>query len=66
MENSIEKRNSGKCQKGITLIALVITILILLMLAVVTIKLALGNNGIIKYTELAKQEDRKQTASETM
>ena len=37
-----------KKQKGITLIALVITIIILLILAGVVINLTLGENGIIR------------------
>lgn len=37
-----------KEQKGITLVALVITIIVLLILAGVTISLTLGNHGIFK------------------
>ncbi len=37
-----------KGQKGITLVALVITIIVLLILAGVTISLTLGENGIFK------------------
>lgn len=40
-----------KGQKGITLVALVITIIVLLILAGVTINLTLGNNGIWKSAE---------------
>ncbi len=40
-----------KGQKGITLIALVITIIILLILAGVTISLTLGENGLFKTAE---------------
>lgn len=36
-----------KEQKGITLVALVITIIVLLILAGVTISLVIGNNGIL-------------------
>ena len=36
-----------KKQKGITLVALVITIIVLLILAGVSISLALGNNGVL-------------------
>ncbi len=35
-------------QKGITLIALIITIVILIILATITINLAFGDNGLIK------------------
>ena len=37
-----------KKQKGITLIALVVTIVVLLILASVSISMLLGDNGIIK------------------
>lgn len=40
-----------KGQKGITLVALVITIIVLLILAGVTISLTLGENGIFKTAE---------------
>lgn len=42
-----------KGQKGITLVALVITIIILLILAGVTISLTLGDHGLFKTTENA-------------
>ena len=58
--------NRNKRNSGITLVALVITIIMLLILAGVTINLTLGDNGILKHTESAKEEDRRQTASETM
>ena len=44
-----------KNEKGITLIALIITIILLLILASVTIKLVLGDNGIIKFAKEAKE-----------
>lgn len=54
-----------KGQKGITLVALVITIIVLLILAGVTISLTIGERGIFKtsqgaaqnYTNAAKKED---------
>lgn len=46
--------------KGITLIALVITIIVLLILAGVTILLSRGENGILKQAENAKIETEKQ------
>ncbi len=54
-----------KGQKGITLVALVITIIILLILAGVTISLTLGENGLFKtaqnagknYVNAARQEE---------
>ena len=42
-----------KGQKGITLVALVITIIVLLILAGVTISLTLGNEGIITKSQQA-------------
>ena len=53
-----------KGQKGITLVALVITIIVLLILASVTISLTLGENGIFQtaknagknYSNAAKDE----------
>ena len=42
-----------KGQKGITLVALVITIIVLLILAGVTISLTLGNEGIITRAQQA-------------
>ena len=46
-------------QKGITLIALVITIIILLILAAVTIAALSGDNGILSNAAKAKQETEK-------
>lgn len=50
--------------RGITLISLVITIIIMLILAGVVITLALGNNGLIGKAKEAKEETNKQTAIE--
>ena len=56
-----------KNQKGVTLVALVVTIIILIILAGISINLILGDNGIItiakkakENTELAKVEEEKQ------
>ncbi|MFQ8988697.1 MAG: BspA family leucine-rich repeat surface protein [Intestinibacter sp.] len=50
-----EKNNSKKyTEKGITLIALVVTIIILLILAGITINMLLGENGIIRTAQEAK------------
>ena len=55
-----EKENNMKRtrieEKGITLVALVITIVILIILATVTINVALGEGGLIKRGELATSE----------
>ena len=56
----------GKAQKGITLIALVITIIVLLILAGVTINMVLGDDGIIgqaqRASEAQKNADEKEKA----
>jgi len=52
--------------KGITLIALVITIIVLIILASVGIYLYLGENGIFNKAKYAKNETIKQTATEKM
>ena len=44
VENSCEKKDIKKGIRGITLIALVVTIIILLVLAGVTINLVIGQN----------------------
>ena len=46
-----------KIEKGITLIALVITIIVLLILAGVSIAFLVGDNGILKYTTNAKEKN---------
>ena len=56
-------KNSKK-QNGITLIALVITIIVLLILAGVSISLLVGNNGILTQASNAVIENRKSSAKE--
>ena len=51
-----------KEEKGITLIALVITIVILLILAEVSVAMLTGDNGILKQTVNAKDSKNKSTA----
>ena len=53
-----------KKQKGITLIALVVTIVVLLILAGVTISLLLDENGIIKKSKDARREYEQAKANE--
>jgi len=53
-----------KSIKGITLISLVITIIVLIILSSVGIYLSLGENGIFNKVEYAKNETTKQTATE--
>ena len=54
---------NGLKQKGITLIAIVVTIVVLLVLAGVSINLLLGDNGIITMAQKAKEktEDARKT-----
>ena len=54
--NKIKKRVDFRNKNGITLIALVITIIVLLILAAVSIATLTGENGIISQTETAKSE----------
>src|SRR5699024_5464776 len=50
-----EKQNNGcKQNKGITLVALVITIIIIIILATITMNMAFGDNGLIKQAQKAK------------
>lgn len=49
----------GKNKKGITLIALVVTIIIMLILAAVAVQMSMGDNGLIKKAEYAKTEQAK-------
>lgn len=52
-------KESLKRKAGITLIALVVTIIVLIILAGVSIGLVLGNNGIVTKAKLAKQNSDK-------
>ena len=55
-----------KKNKGMTLISLVVTIIILIILAAVTIRLVLGDNGIINKAQTAADETTKEAATEAM
>ena len=57
---------SNKKNKGITLIALVITIIVLLILAGVTIMTITGEDGILNRANTAREENNKATATEEM
>ena len=54
MKNKVIQKN----QKGVTLVALVITIIVIIILSTVTIDLAFGNNGLIKRAQLAKDMEQ--------
>ena len=49
---------------GVTLIVLIITIILLLILAMVTINLTLGENGILKYAQIAKNKYNEEQEKE--
>lgn len=55
-----------KNQKGITLVALVITIVVLLILAGVTISMVLGPNGVLTNSQTAKDNSAKGTANDAL
>ena len=56
----VEKiKNNVKREKGITLVALVVTIVVLLILAFISISLLTGENGIINKAEESKEETIK-------
>ena len=54
----------NKNAKGITLVALVVTIVVLIILAGVTINLVLGDNGLIKRAQTGTEEYKKAEANE--
>lgn len=58
-KNTKERRIKKMGNKGITLIALVITIIVLLMLAGVTIATLTGDNGILTQAGNAKEQTEK-------
>ena len=60
----MKKRLEGK-NKGITLIALVITIIVLLILAGISIAMLTGENGILTKADEAKRETRRQEIIES-
>ena len=59
-----KEKNIVKKQTGITLIALVITIIVLLILAGVSIAMLTGNNGILTQANQAKENTKVATAKE--
>ena len=56
MRETITKINLKRNQKGITLIALIVTIIVVLIIAGVAISVLLGENGILKNASKAKTE----------
>ena len=64
-ENIMNKR-TNKFEKGITLVALVVTIIVLLILAGVTINMAINNQGLISRTKEAKDVSEVENEKETI
>ena len=60
------RRVYSRSDRAVTLIALVITIIVLIILAGVTLNMLLGENGIVNRTKTARDENEKATATETM
>ena len=60
------KENNKKKERGITLIALVITIIVLLILAGVSISMLTGENGILTQAQKAKNETENAARQEEM
>ena len=53
-----------KKAKGVTMLALVVTIIVLLILAAITLSLAVGENGIIKRAQLARDKAKNASIAE--
>ena len=64
--NNFCLRKKLKNTKGITLIALVVTIIILLILAGISIAMLTGNNGVLTQGQRAKEETRIASVEETV
>ena len=64
-QNSIrEKKIFYKSDRAITLIALIVTIIVLLILAGVTINSVVGTDGVIKKSKIAVNEYKKKSEEE--
>ncbi|MCI8383945.1 MAG: hypothetical protein HFJ33_03645 [Clostridia bacterium] len=66
MKNITNARKNEKQNKGITLIALVITIVVLLILAGISIATLTGNNGILSKASTAEEETKKKEYEEIL
>ena len=60
----MKQKERKKLNKGITLIALVITIIVLLILAGISIAMLTGQNGILAQAQKAKTETENAAANE--
>ena len=54
------KKESIRKARGVTMLALVVTIIVLLILAAITLSLAVGENGIIARAKLARDKAKMQ------
>ncbi len=59
-ERNDEKMGKLQHNKGITLIALIVTIVVLLILAGVSIAVITGDNGVIKSANQAKKQSKEE------
>ena len=59
-----KKREILKKAKGVTMLALVVTIIVLLILAAITLNLAVGENGLIKRAKLARDKVKNASIAE--
>lgn len=55
-----------KNQKGITLISLIVTIIVLIVLSGISINLVIRNNGVLKKAQETKEETQREEATEKM
>ena len=58
------KKESIKKARGVTMLALVVTIIVLLILAAITLNLAVGENGIIERAKLARDKVKNASIAE--
>ena len=65
-KKSLRKRKTLKNEKGITLIALVITVVILIILATISINFLFGENGLVTKAQQATQLTEEASAMEDM
>ena len=64
MSKNKKIQSTLKKQKGITLVALVLTIVILIILATVAMSFVFGENGLIKYVQMAKEKTQEDAKTE--
>ena len=63
-EEKVKERKMMKSRKGITLIALIITIIVLLILAGVSLSLVVGDNGVLNQAEKSAKRTNEEEAKE--